>query len=127
MPIPEIEEFAKVLVQQVRDSAIQGSDQVVSPDAAHAVANRWRKVAKRGVLESVSTVLIPDVVDHTVFQLLWAIDQGLLKLSFTASNGMVIDLSKDGRGELAGWYMGSGGWRAMFSRERFVDDFADLK
>jgi hypothetical protein len=37
-----------------------------------------------------------------------------------------VELTEDGLGELAGWYMGSGGWRAMFSRERFVDDFADL-
>jgi hypothetical protein len=71
-------------------------------------------------------VVIPDVVDDTLFYLLQAIDTGLLKLSFTASNGKVVDLPTDGLGELAGWYMGSGGWRRMFSKERFVDDFVDL-
>jgi hypothetical protein len=32
----------------------------------------------------------------------------------------------DGLGELTGSYMGSGGWLAAHSKERFVDDLADL-
>ena len=36
-----------------------------------------------------------------------------------------IDVYK--RQELAGWYIGSDGWRAKYSKERFVDDFSDLK
>ena len=71
-------------------------------------------------------MVIPDTVDETVFHLLRAIDQGLLKLSFTAANGKKVDLPTDGLGELAGWYMGSGGWRSLHSKERFVDDFSDL-
>jgi hypothetical protein len=58
--------------------------------------------------------------------LLQVIDQGLLRLKFTASDGREIDLAEAGLGELAGWFMGSGGWRAMYAEERFVDDFADL-
>jgi hypothetical protein len=37
-----------------------------------------------------------------------------------------VDLSRDGLGELAGWYGGSGGWRALYSQDRFVDDVSDL-
>jgi len=70
--------------------------------------------------------VIPDAVDEAVFNLLRAIDNGHLKLKFTASNGKQIDLPKDGLGELSGWYMGTGGWRAMYSKERYVDDFSDL-
>lgn len=127
MPSPEIEEFAKILVQQVRDAAIQSSDRRLCADAGHVVAKRWKEAAADGNLESIATVLIPDIVDDTVFHLLRAIDQGLLRFSFIASNGKPINLPTDGLGELSGWYMGSGGWRAMYSHQRFVDDFSDLK
>lgn len=73
------------------------------------------------------SIVVPDAVDETVFSLLQAIDQGLLKLKYVSSSGREIDLAEEGLGELSGWYMGSGGWRAMFSEERYVDDFSDLK
>lgn len=127
MPSPEIEEFARILVQQVRDAAIQNSDRCLRPDVTHVVAQRWRAAAVDGKLENIASVLIPDIVDKTVAQVLRAIDDGLLQVSFTALNGKKVDLPKEGLGELTGWYMGSDGWRAMYSRERFVDDFSDLK
>ena len=127
MPNPEIEEFAKLLVQQVRDAAIKNCDGALRPNAAFPVAKRWKKTANAEVLQPITNVVVPDVVDETVFHLLRAIDQGLLKLSFTAANGKKVDLPAEGLGELAGWYMGSGGWRALYSQERFVDDFSDLK
>ena len=71
-------------------------------------------------------IVVPDTVDDTIFHLLDAIDNGLLNLSFTAANGKKVDLPTDGLGELAGWYIGTGGWRALYSQERFIDDFADL-
>jgi len=70
--------------------------------------------------------VIPDAVDEAVFGILQAIDQGLLRLKYMSSSGREVDLTEEGQGELSGWYMGSGGWRAMYSAERFVDDFADL-
>lgn len=71
--------------------------------------------------------IIPDIVDNTVFHLLDAIDNGLLRLVFTDSSGRVVDLMKNGLSEMAGWYMGTGGWRAQYSQERFIDDCADLR
>jgi hypothetical protein len=65
-------------------------------------------------------------VDDTVFHLLQAIDQELLQLTFTASNGNRTNLAVDGRGELGGWYTAGTGWRAEYSRQRFVNDFPDL-
>lgn len=127
MPSSEIEEFAKVLVQQVRDAAIQSCDRALRPNATYPVAKRWREAANGDGLRAIADVVIPDAVDEAVFHLLQAIDNGRLKLTFTASNGKRIDLPKDGLGELSGWYMGRGGWRAMYSKERFVDDFSDLK
>ena len=63
MPRPEIEEFAKILVQQVRDAAIQGSERNLSADANHVIAKRWKEAANDGNLNSVAPVLISDVVD----------------------------------------------------------------
>lgn len=127
MPNPEIEEFAKMLIQQVRDSAIRDCDRKIRTDAKGPVARRWREIDSEADLQSVARAIIPDIVDNAVFQLLHAIDQGLLKLSFTASNDKMIDLPKDGLSELAGWYMGVPGWRSMYSKERFFDDFSDLR
>ena len=125
MPNPEIEEFAKMLVQEVRDSAIRGCEVSLRPNAADPIAKRWKEAAA-GDPESFAKVIIPDVVDDTVFQLLQAIDGGLLTLSFTASNGKKVDLTADGLGELAGWYLGIPGWRSMYSTERFTDYYSGL-
>ena len=125
MPTPEIEEFAKLLVHQVRDSAIQSSDRRLH--AQHCIAERWRNAGRDGDVEKIAAVLIPDIVDDVIFHLLRSVDQDALKISFTTPSGRTVDLAKDGLGELGGWYMGSNGWRAMFSHERFVDDFSDLK
>ena len=126
MPSPEIEEFARLLVQEVRDAAIRGSDMALRPNTVYPAAKRWKEAAHDDDLKSIVRIVVPDTVDETVFHLLRAIDEGILNLSFTAANGKRVDLPRDGLGELAGWYMGTGGWRALYSQERFVDDFADL-
>ena len=61
-----------------------------------------------------------------MFRLLHLIDGGDLSLKFVGSSGREVHLTEGGLGELAGWYMGSPGWRAMFSAERFEDNLADL-
>jgi hypothetical protein len=123
---PEIEEFAKMLVEWVRDASIQSSDMVLRPTGNAPVAKRWAKAASEEAPVEFARVVIPDIVDDTIFYLLHAIDEGLLRLAFTASNGKVVDLTTQGLGELAGWFAGSGGWRAMYSKERYVDDCSDL-
>lgn len=125
MPKSEIQEFAEILVRQVRDAAIQASDRCLSPTATHAIAKRWRDSAHTGQLEPIAKALIPDVVDETIFYLLHAVDEGSLQLSFTASDGKTVNLTKEGLSELAGWY--SGEWRGKHTKERFIDDFADLR
>jgi hypothetical protein len=127
MPNPELEEFAKILVQNVRDAAVLSADSNLRPDVSHVIAERWKEVGCTCDLEGIARVLIPDIVDETISQLLRAIDQGLLPLSFNAANGKTVELHKDGLGKLVGWYMGSDGWRSKYSGQRFVDDFSDLK
>jgi hypothetical protein len=109
--------------EQVRDASVHDCDGTLQVDAGGPVAERWRN---SGASPSELKVLVPDVVDETVFNLLNAIDGGELRLKFVSSSGREIDLTEEGKGELGGWYMGSGGWRALFSTERYVDDFADL-
>jgi hypothetical protein len=125
MPKPEISEFARILIQEVRDRAVHACDLQLGPAAKGPVAERWRKAmtTSGGIPPE---ILIPDCVDQVLFRLLDAIDNGLLKLQFGHSGERVVDLTEEGDSEMAGWYMGSGGWRAMYSKERFVDDFADL-
>src|SRR5438477_117995 len=125
----EIEEFAKILVQVVRDAAIQSCDRNFRPEAGNPVAKRWREAAARNTSETFAKVLIPDIVDSTISHLLGAIDQELLRLSFTASNRKSVDLTTvaNESGELSGWYRGGDGWREKYSKERFIDDLADLK
>lgn len=128
MPHSEIQEFAKSLIERVRDVSIRSCDQALNPNSNDPVAKRWRQAARvQNDLKGIGSVLIPDVVDDVIFNLLDAIDNGHLELMFTASNGKRINLKKDGSGELAGWYMGSGGWPAMYSKERSTDDFSDLR
>ena len=74
MPTPEVEEFAKILVQKVRDAAIQSNDRRQQPNAGSLVAKRWRDALRNGTPETFVKVIIPDVVDETMFFLLQAID-----------------------------------------------------
>jgi hypothetical protein len=123
----EVEEFARMLVQKVRDAAIQSNDRILG--AQLVIAKRWKEAAASGSPEAFARVLIPDIVDSTISHLLGAIDQEVLHLSFTASNGKCVDLTSVAKesGEMSGWYRGGGGWCETYSKERFVDDFADLK
>ncbi len=124
MPSREIEQFADLLIRKVRDCAIRQCDSDLRPNAPNPIAERWRAAAQGDL--SLARVIVPDVVDATVCEFLRALDNGELKLSFTTDDGKTIDLVKEGRGELVGEYMGTGGWRAQYSTQRFVDDLADL-
>jgi hypothetical protein len=70
---------------------------------------RWRAVRH-------PKVLIADIVDDAISSVLYAVDDGLLKISFSASSGKVVDLNSESLGELAGWYTGSDGWAARCIR-----------
>jgi len=118
MTSPEIEEFAKTLVETVRDAAIRASDLLLDPNAKGPTAKRWRQAMKNGTPAAFAKVVIPEVVDGTIFYLLHAIDEGTLKLAFADSKGKTVDLENEGLGELAGWYAG-GDWPSQYSRERF--------
>jgi len=122
---PEIEEFARLLILYVRDAAIQSNDRALLSSAKHSLAKRWANAAHELPPSDFARVIIPDVVDDTIFFLLQAIDQGDLQLIYRASDGSAVDLTDRGHGELAGWFIGNEGWRDTYSKERFADDSAD--
>jgi hypothetical protein len=127
MPRSKIEEFGKVLVQIVRDAAIKSSDRRRVAGAKHVIGKRWKEVLEEGDPNKICQVLIPDIVDDTIFHMLRAIDEELLPLSFVDPDGTSVNLPAEGNGELAGWYMGREGWRSVYSQERVPDDFPGLK
>lgn len=118
MPSQEIEEFAKKLIQTVRDRAIRSCDQALQPNAGDPIAKRWKRF--RAPPEEVKRIVV-DTVDEVLFCLLNAIDNSELNISYTAENGKPVNLPEEGLSELAGWYVSLEGWRAEFSSERFFD------
>jgi hypothetical protein len=125
MTNPLIEEFGNLLVWHVRDAAIRSGDRMLDRNAHNPVAHRWRKALSARKPGEIAAVVIPDCVDETIFYLLQAVDQGLLRICFV-SDGDTVDLAEEGHGELSGWYMGSDGWRSRYTHERYSDDVEDL-
>ena len=119
MPRRAIEELGILLVRHVRDIAIQSCDLQLLPHSQTPTAKRWRQAAISHGGKVPPEVLIPDCVDETIFTFLRAIDQGLLPLSFVAENGEIIDLVKEGQGQLATKYSA---WRDTYSKERIGKD-----
>ncbi len=125
MPRRAVEELGQLLVRHVRDVAIQSCDLQLLPHSQTPVAKRWRRAAIPFNGKVPPQVLIPDCVDEAIFAFLRAIDQGLLRLSFTSESGETVDLAKEGRGELATKYISSNGWRAKYSKERLGENVTD--
>ena len=121
----EIEEFARILIREVRDRSIASCDRQLQENAKSLTARRWKALKAKDNENLVKTV-ISDCVDDVLANLLTAIDQGVLSLKFKSSNNNEVELNKS-NDELTGWYMGSGEWRAKYSKERFFDDFKDLE
>ncbi|MCB9608312.1 MAG: hypothetical protein H6716_17115 [Polyangiaceae bacterium] len=121
MDTQDREEFGRLLVQLVRDRAIQQADSSLTRPARTRLSERWKEAQSRGAA-AFAEEIIPDIVDYTIFYLLNALDSEALKLRFTTAKGRDVDLTSSG--ELAGWLaMGRGGWLERYSSERWVDNF----
>jgi len=121
----EITEFAKLLVKNVRDAAINSADnQLYANNLNSPVAKRWRDYRENGNIDKFGESVIADTVDDTIFYFLLAIDEGLLNLSFTTPDGKNIPLTSDIIGELGGWYVGE--WRSKYSAKRCSNDLDSL-
>lgn len=111
----ELDDFAQVLMKEVRDEGIRVSEYALRPDATGRIAEAWSAVGAEN-----AAVLIPQIVDDVIFELLDAIDNRELRLVFIREDGTQVDLCQTG--ELGGWFMTtlSNGWRARFSQERYL-------
>ena len=104
-----LEEFGQKLVQHVRDDTIISTEVLKNPwsrDPLRLKLNALDRKSVKGVLD----LVIPDIVDSTLFHLLRAVDAGLIRLTYVPDEGESFDLSADGDGELPGWLLGEEGW-----------------
>lgn len=121
-----IEEFGERLVEHVRDSAMPQCDLVQDLDRQADGMERLRAAAAAAGGQVPAKIVIPECVDSAVFYALHGMDcDAHLHLLFTTQRGETVDMSVVGWGEPIGWYAGSDEWRAMYSKERFIDVVAD--
>lgn len=124
---PSIDDFAALLIREVRDEAIDACDSLLSGHTRGVRADRWNETLTSENTADTLAELIPDIVDQVLFNLLDAVDNERLQLAWKPDGTSWIDLSVLGRGEMGGWVMsGKGGWIDRFSAKRFVDPFPDL-
>ena len=86
-------ELAKLLVQNIRDIAIKSCDvQLYADNMRSPTAKRWRDAKNNGNVDKFAEMIISDTVDDTIFYLLLAVDEGLLNISFTSSDGKKVSV-----------------------------------
>ena len=123
----ELQRFGKLLMRLVRDRAIAACDRLASGEMVGPDGERWRTVLSTTDAREAVMNLIPDVVDQTLFELLNAVDNGEFPLAWRQSDGSLVGLDHLGLGEMAGWLMGSPGWRHQYSSQRFFDPLQHIR
>jgi hypothetical protein len=122
----ELERFAQILMELVRDPAIREADRLTRGEIRGPSGQRWRAVMAENSPQAVLLELIPEIVDQTLFQLLDAIDNGAFPLVWRADDGSQTSLEDLGSAEMAGWLVG-GEWPGHYSAERFHQYFSALR
>jgi hypothetical protein len=124
--VTNVESFAEQLMRTVRDRSIVASDHMLSKDM-ETMQKQRRRPLNVDEVKKVMLALVPNIVDQVLFELLHAADNNDIALAWRDDRGGIQQLNELGMGEMAGWFMGSPGWRNMFSSERFNDDSAGLR
>lgn len=123
----EIARFAQRLIELVRDRAIDDCDQLASGRIRGAQGAAWREALSSAHARQAVELLLPDIVDTTLFELLNAVDNGELSLGWRIEDGSWVPLDELGRGEMGGLLMkGAGGWLEAFSRQRHFDHLSGI-
>lgn len=117
----ELQRFAEMLMQLVRDQAIAECDALASGRMGGAIGDRWRRLIADRRTRTAVQELIPDIVDETLFRLLHALDNSDMPFRWRREDGSYVDLYDLGKSEMAGWLVGSDPdcWRARFSKQRW--------
>jgi len=121
----DLDTFARLLMQLVRDRALVAIDAYIAGSMRDAQGKRWARL--EGPVKEALHELVPDVVDQVLFELLAAVDEGELPLIWDDPVRGLQRLEEVGMSELAGllWY-GEGDWRDTYSAQRFNDYLADV-
>jgi hypothetical protein len=119
----ELDRFADQLMRRVRDPAVARCDRLAKGEVRGPAGEYWRRNVSSGSIHE----LIPEIVDSVLFELLDAADNGELNLAWRNADGSCVALHDLGSQEMAGWLVGSGGWRERFSQQRFYDPAGDLE
>lgn len=123
----ELRRFAERLILIVRDQSIVECDRLASGVMIGKDGDRWNSLLETDAARKAIQELTPDIVDQVLFELLNAIDTGDLPLGWRRTDGSLVGLDELGMGEMAGWLMGSPGWRHEYSRQRFFDPLSELR
>jgi len=121
----ELDRFAERLMTTVRDRAIVDLDARVADPTGDPISRRWGKVIQDDQIRDALHQLIPEIVDHVLYQLLRAIDYEELPVAWMREDGSWISLEELGLGEMAGWMMPPEGWRERFSGQRAPDPLSE--
>lgn len=111
------EEFGRKLVKFVRDDTLTSCD-VIGRLGSNDPTTRRLHAYDRKLIKDVLDILLPEIVDDTIFHLLRSIDGEDIKLIYVTDGGAPCDLAEIAQGELAGYYLGEEGWAASYSRGR---------
>ena len=122
----ELEQFAKQFIHCVRDRSISACDKLARGEIGGPDGKRWKNLISNEHCD-VFRELIPDIVDQTLFQFLNAVDNEEISIAWRTLDGEFLTFDDLGMGEMAGWLMGSPGWRNNFSAKRFFDPLADIR
>lgn len=117
-----LDEFARAVIGLMRDQVIKTCDALASGTIKGPTGARWSKALTGSAAEALE-VAVPDVVDEVIFALLIAIDNSELDLYWRPEGtDELVSLRELGAWEMAGDYICDGGWRDLYSGERFFSD-----
>jgi hypothetical protein len=123
----ELERFGRALVELVRDKVIVECDRLAEGSETAGSGEPWHSVLTSDEARRSIHALVPEIVDQVLFELLDAADNGVLSLAWVGADGECRPLEDLGVGEMAGWLVGSPGWRHRYSKQRFFDHYQDLR
>jgi hypothetical protein len=100
-----LEEFGKLLMERVRDEAIEQWDSMIAGQLKGQTAQKVSSlIAEQGIEKrDLLRALIPAIVDTTLHHLLWTIEQEQAISVSIGGGGELRDLSDGLPGDLVGW------------------------
>ncbi|MBA3940100.1 MAG: hypothetical protein C0520_02695 [Sphingopyxis sp.] len=112
---PEIDEFGKKIIQLVRDPTIMSAE-IIRNKFSRSPTRLKLNSYDEEIVQEILDIVIPKVIDNTIFYTLRAMDGGGLRMIYRSDAGNACDLDEEGMGELAGWLFGDEGWIKTFSQ-----------